>query len=193
MTTGRNSTGPRLAFLGLVAAMAVAAGCTDSRLLTGVYRTTAEAPVVVDGVPGLEGGAYLELVLGEYGPDVAGIIRFYADPDFIQTIGGVCHCRFLTKGRFEGGVLVFAFLDPSSCSQATVDLISARLTESDNGDTLEGPIGRVLATARTARFKRTTAAGDLGSEDKTCDEVGSELPVDSGPGDEAAETGEGAE
>lgn len=191
MTTKRDRAGSRLAFLGLVAAMAVAAGCTDSRLLTGVYRST--APAAVEGVPGLANGANIELVLGQYGPDIAGIIRFYEGPGFIQYPDGVCRCRFLTKGRFEGGVLVFGFLNPSGCATDTVELISASLKESDGGDTLEGRIGRDLVTAQSVRFQRTTSAGDLSAEDKSCDEVATELPVDSGPGDETAETGEGAE
>jgi len=193
VTTTVDRRGRRAAIAVLVAIAATATGCSDSRLLTGAYRTSDKAPVLIEGVPGLEDGAYLELVLGEFGPDVAGIVKIYANKSFIQPIEGVCRCRYLTGGRFEGGVLVFAFKDPSPCVADVTGLVSASLTESGSGDTLEGPIGRDLNSARSVRFDRTTSAGDLSADDKSCDEIGTEVPADSGPGDEAPDVGEGAE
>ncbi len=201
MTKGRDLTGCRavMAMLALVAA--AAAGCTDSRLLTGVYRSSPPAPApatpgTIEGVAGLEGDVYVELVLGQYGTDVVGIIRFFSNRDFTDRIGGTCNCRFLTEGRFDGQFLVFAFTNPSPCAAALTDLIHARLAESGGGDTLEGPVGKDIDGAvppPSFRFERITTAGDLGATNKVCDETAGVTPADSGPGDEAPDVGEGAE
>jgi hypothetical protein len=168
MSTGSCSRGRiRSAVLALAFA-ALLAGCSDSHLVTGAFRST--EPVVVEGVPGLDDGAWMELVLGQYGPDIAGIIRFRADKDIPIPLEGLCPCRFLIDGRFDAGVLVFAFENPSPCATKATELLAARLTAFDDGDTLIGPVGRTLDDAREWTFIRTIDADDLGSKDKSCDE-----------------------
>lgn len=163
----------------LAAAVTVSAGCQDSHRLTGSYRSI--APVVVDQVPGLSDGAYVELILGQFGPDVAGIVRFFADPEFILPVEGVCPCRFLNDGRYGDGRLVFRFRAPYPCGGDDAEELAAWLATSDGGDTLEGPIGRAReGTSWT--FRRNLEAQDLGTQDKTCDESPAGSHADDIPG-----------
>lgn len=166
--------------------MVLLAGCSDSHLLTGRFRST--TPVVVEGVPGLEGGAWVDLVLGHYGPDVAGIVLFSSEEGVPTPPDGVCRCRFLIDGRFDDGEVIFAFENPSPCTQATTDLLAARLTVTKDGDTLEGPVGRALEGGTRWTFTRILKAADLGTQDKTCDETGAETLPDNGPGDAGPDT-----
>jgi len=148
---------------------AAAAGCGDSHRVSGAYRS--DGAVVFDDVPGLEQGVFVELVLGQYGPDVAGIVRFYAENFIPVPPEGVCGCRFLIDGRFEDDELVFAFPNPSPCVPAATTLLAARLKASKDGDTLTGPMGRTLAGGRDWTFTRYMEAVDLGDQDKQCEPV----------------------
>lgn len=166
----RGSTEVRAAAAALaVAALLAVAGCQDSRLLTGTFRST--APVVLADVAGLEEGAWIELVLGHFGPDVAGIVRFYRDDTFILPVPGACRCRFLVDGRYEDRRLVFAFPAPAPCTEDPGVLLAARLDASADGEVLEGPLGRVLEGAQRWTFRRNLDAGDLGEKEKECEEA----------------------
>ncbi len=147
--------------------LAAAAACGDSHRVSGAYRS--DGAVVFDDVPGLEQGVWVELVLGQYGPDVAGIIRFYAENGIPVPPEGVCGCRFLIDGRFEDDELVFAFPNPSPCAAVATTLLAARLTASKDGDTLTGPMGRTLAGGRDWTFNRYMEAVDLGDQDRQCE------------------------
>ncbi len=55
----------------------------------------------------------LELVLGEYGPDLAGLLRFYKQGSFVRARDAnppdsECACSLLYGGRSAGGVAAFA-------------------------------------------------------------------------------------
>lgn len=78
------------------------AGCTTSTELGGVWRSEVEVPGPLIG-----GGEaiYAELSLGHYGPDVAGLLRFYHDLEFEQPFDAAapyreCACVFVHKGRW---------------------------------------------------------------------------------------------
>jgi hypothetical protein len=173
--TRRRTGGAGLAVLA-AAVLWAGAGCQDSRALTGTFRST--TAVVLADVPGLEGGVWVELVLGHFGPDVAGIVRFFADDAFILPVPGACRCRYLVDGRFESRQVVFAFPSPSPCEADPGVLLAARLDVSTDWDTLEGPLGRELEGAPRWAFRRNLDASDLGDQEKKCTETAEEpLPA----------------
>jgi len=171
--------GARRALAALALSAALLSGCSDSHLVTGSFRS-AES-VVVAGLSGTAEGVWVELVLGQYGPDVAGIIRFYDDPDFILPVEGLCPCRFLVDGRFDSPVLVFAFPNPSPGCATKDELLAGRLEASPDGDTLVGRLGRSLEEGEVYTFRRNLSAGDLGFKEKECRDD----PLDSGSDDGA--------
>ncbi|MBP7127125.1 hypothetical protein KBD49_12245 [Myxococcota bacterium] len=151
---------------GAALAAALSAGCSGTRLWTGTFRSTEARPLA--GVPGMEEGVHLELVIGHFGPDLAGIVRFFRDPEFLQPVPGACPCQYLLEGRYEDGELIFAFPSPSPCSATSGTILAARLAGSDNGDRLEGPLGLDLRTAAAWTFRRRLDAQDLTDQDKEC-------------------------
>ncbi|HOU53863.1 MAG TPA: hypothetical protein PLQ97_08025 [Myxococcota bacterium] len=176
--------GLRGGIVGVVLLATLSAGCSETRLWTGTFRSTEARPLA--GVAGMEEGVYLELVIGHFGPDLAGIIRFYRDPEFLQPVPGACPCQYLLEGRYEDGALIFAFPSPSPCSAASGTLLAARLAGTDNGDRLEGPLGMDLRTAAVWTFQRRLKAQDLTEQDKECTPEGAggaAEPRDDGMGD----------
>ncbi len=184
MRTGCSMVRQAPGWICLTASLVLLAGCENSHLLTGSFVSTER--VTFENVPGLGTGAYVKLVLGQFGPDVAGIIRFCSDPDCALSVKGICDCRFLIDGRYENGDLVFGFLAPYPCDGGDPEELAGWLTSRNNGNSLEGPIGRTY-DGRKWTFSRKQAAGDLTTEDKTCDQSFTGAVPDSGPGDDGAD------
>ena len=91
------------------------AGCAADTEFGGIWRgvTPAQGPAndLLYG-PGGEPMA-LELVLGEYGPDLAGLLRFYRQGSFVRARDAgppdaECACALLYSGRSDSGVAAFA-------------------------------------------------------------------------------------
>jgi len=155
----------RVRLAGALLLAALSAGCSSSHLWTGTFRSTTAG--TLSGVPGME-DVYLELVIGHFGPDLAGIIRFYRDPEFLQPVPEACPCQYLLEGRYEDGNLIFAFPTPLPCSATSGVLLAARLAGQENGDRLEGPVGLDLRIATVWTFQRRLQAKDLTDQDKEC-------------------------
>jgi hypothetical protein len=94
--------------IGLAGAFAVVMGCSTSRDVDGLWR----AQLVPHGsdnalIFGPEGAAVgLELVVGQYGPDLSGLVRYYASPEFerarvAEAPDNQCECGWLHQGRID--------------------------------------------------------------------------------------------
>lgn len=160
-------TFPRAAACAAATMLAASAGCTDTHVLSGAFRALADNPVTL-GAPG-DAAVWPELVLGHYGPDVAGIVWLCATADC--TVRGTC--RHIERGSWSGGVFTFAFEPPVPCD-AGVDpaqcAISARLVLYGDDD-LEGTFRTVDGSVLDVKMTRTRHAGELVKDDLSCDDV----------------------
>ena len=94
---------------------ALVCACTTSPDVSGVWHV--EAPVnklILDEVAGKALG--LELVIGEYGPDLAGLLRYYRSGQFDQPRSPVpphnlCECAFLHAAKVDSAGNVTFELD----------------------------------------------------------------------------------
>jgi hypothetical protein len=154
----------------LVTIAAGAPGCEDTHILTGTFRSDAAVPFAG------QDAVRVELVLGHYGPDVAGLLRFFETDDFLLPVAAddFCECRPIAKGTFdyEDEVLAFTFRVPYPCGKPGETYVSATLTMSDSGDLLTGTwsIPSIEGQSGTWRFEREKNAGDLVSTDLECKE-----------------------
>lgn len=172
--------------------LALAAGCSDSHLLSGTYRSTTK--VVVPGAPGLEGdGAFLILQIRHYGPQAGGKVEFSSQPDLPKTPSGTCSCRYLLKGAVQAAplpddagaagatdLLTFQFHVPGPTDKCSADLevvrgmevVVARLQASDHtGDTLQGQVFVGDEPGPESwTFERTVEMDDLPQQLDKCDD-----------------------
>lgn len=168
--TRRDATSKRALFrTGIAVVLMLVAGCGDSHLLTGVYRS--EGPIVLEDITGFQTGVHVELVLGHFGPDVAGIVRFCGDQDCVTPATGMCRCRFLLEGRVEGDTLLIGFPSPVPCEPSPGLLLGARLAINDDGDRLTGAFGRDLDGSKSFSFQRVRSAEDMSDKDRECEET----------------------
>jgi len=144
------------------------AGCSDAHLVTGVYRS--QQAVVLDDIPGFAGdGLFVEIVLGQYGPDVTGLVRFYRDANFLFAAPGGCDCRFVQEGRYDDGVVLLAFPGPVPCDDSAM-LVGARLQADETGDRLEGRLGTALDAGPAWAFDRVVPEAEMTDGHKACEE-----------------------
>ncbi len=153
-----------LVLLGLVVATG-ASGCSDANRVTGVYRS--QELVDIEGYP--EPGVFVELVLGQFGPDVTGLVRFFRDEYFLIAAPGGCDCRFLQEGRFDEERVLFTFKGPIPCDP-TAPLMGARLEADASGDTLQGRLGARLDGDPVWTFVRVVTEENLTDNHKRCEE-----------------------
>lgn len=90
-------------------------GCGPNDEVSGVWRTFETLPLEVTGEADslcyLADRPYVTLVLGQYGYDVAGVIKLYQDPSFSDDVP--C-CTPIFQGRLRGDTLKFGFKACSS-------------------------------------------------------------------------------
>ena len=131
------------AILGLV----LLAGCSLDPEVTGVWRSVEGTKVSWEV---LEFEGRVELVLGQYGEAVAGMLRLYEDaPDFKENyLFTSCPCLYLDRASFDSGTLLF---DVTPCGD-DVEEWSGRFewSEADGGEVLVGVL--------TAKNPDSTAA-----------------------------------
>jgi hypothetical protein len=112
-----------------------AASCALNPEVDGVWRT--EEGVTVSW-PALDFQGRVEIVLGQFGEDVAGMLRLYEpDMDFKENyLFPACPCLFLDRASFDDGVLVF---DVTPCG-TDAGVWSGRFewTEVEGGEILVG-------------------------------------------------------
>lgn len=140
----------RILSIGLILATLSGGGCSLVPEITGVWRTKEGATVSWPAL-GFEGR--VELVVGQYGEDVAGMLRFYEkDQEFkVNYLFEPCPCLYLDSASFDDSTLVF---DVTPCGEDTVEW-SGRFewSEVESGEILTGflepkdPEGGVPPTA----------------------------------------------
>ena len=133
-----------------------AAGCALDPEIDGVRRT--EEGVTVSW-PALEFQGRVEVVVGQYGEDVAGMLRLYQpDQDFKENyLFPTCPCLFLDQASFDSGTLVF---DVTPCGPDKGEWFGRfEWSEVDGGETLVGTLepkltedGHVATKTFTLRF-----------------------------------------
>lgn len=121
--------------------LACLAACTSSGSLGGVWRGTSAAQGPDNAVLYGPAGApqAVELVVGEFGPDIAGLMRFYRSPSWVSPRDAgppdsECACLLLHDGRSNAGQAAFNLAGclPGGAPQAAVR-VRARLTEVGEG------------------------------------------------------------
>jgi hypothetical protein len=90
-----------------LAFISILASCGGEEDLTGVWRT--DSGVTVSWPEGGEFSGRIELVFGQYGSSVAGIMRLYqAGEEFKDNyLYSSCPCTYMEQASFDGEVLVF--------------------------------------------------------------------------------------
>lgn len=167
------------------------AACSSSGDSGGVWRAQARLPSEGNAIlfqtpadPATADPVGVELVLGEFGPDVAGVVRYYhagptgpfdlarqeAQPNF------ECNCAYLHGGKLDThtGLLTFTL-------QACVPGLSPRAPVHLRGRFSVQPDGRLSGTLQVddptspakgqlvaLAFDRTGHPGDLASQDLQC-------------------------
>lgn len=141
--------------------------CTDTHFLTGSYRS--EYAVSVNPIDGFH-DVYMELVLGQYGSEVAGLIRFFGNQDFTlpPDVAKGCDCILVQKGVYSSNVLKFVFDVPFPCNNVNPVTVSAKLEVQAGGKKLKGRLyGEGFDVDITfVRFRDET---ELIEADKKCD------------------------
>ena len=169
--------------------LAALCACQDTHILTGTFRSVANAQsqsdgsVTLDSITGFQ-NLHLEMVIGHYGGEVAGILRFWKDKDFQVTAGSkaFCGCRhFKVGGAFDSdaSLLTFSIPSPSPCvapnelTDPPLGVVSVKLEMSPDGDRLEGSIlDPVLEPPILVpvMFDRQKVESELTTDDLKCDE-----------------------
>lgn len=166
--------------------------CDSSRMASGVFQS--ELPVSIEGVPGFEQGAWVRLVLAQYGPDVTGIVSAFSEDRFIIPAPDMCHCRYIEGGTVEGLQVSFAFRENGDCPGsaatrfviASLDYIaSTQLLGQEQDDYLEGTLvieGGDREAAPRVKFRRVRTWDEVGADLLACDDplVHGELAISSG-------------
>ena len=90
----------------MVYALAIAASCSSGGELGGIWRGM--APIGSDSlVRGNDGTAIaVEVIIGEFGPDIAGVIRFFRAQAFLRARNAdapdrECACVYLHSGKVD--------------------------------------------------------------------------------------------
>lgn len=168
----------------LFAAIALA-GCTTGNDLGGVWRADGEQIsgdklLFNDNAGQTEVG--LELLIGHYGPDLAGLVRFYRTPTFQFPRSAIkpdndCACTFMHNGRVSADNTAMEFdlrgCVPGAATRSQL-LIRAEL-ELDAAGQLEGRL-KVLdddkewsGKSQRFLFTRTVPQGAVDSRDLICE------------------------
>lgn len=170
------------ASLGLIA---LVGGCATGDDLGGTWRAVAGEAIgdklVFDEVTG-EADVGIELLVGHYGPDMTGLVKFYRTSKFqfprtATNPDNECACTFIHAGKVSADSTQLEFdlrgCIPGAASHSQL-LVRAEL-ELDTEGVLEGHF-RILdknpewtAKTQTFTFERVAAAGVFSSSDLICE------------------------
>jgi len=143
--------------------LAAAAGCSDTHVLSGAFGTGEDAPLTLPGANGLE-RQHMELVLGHYGPDVAGLAWFCQE--------GACAartCSHIEFGSWSDGNLRFVFTPPNGCEATVSGTCAVSGTLTLEGDSvLRGTLSLAGGEPVQVTLKRTKYEGELVRDDVEC-------------------------
>lgn len=168
--------------LGALVGLLLLQGCPSGNELGGTWRPVLPTSGALVHHP-ITGDASLgiELVLGHYGPDVAGVMRFYRSTDYDLTRDWTppdfeCACLYLHKGRYGATSSSFEFVTngclPGIATQESVFVrgtfkldqetrLVGQLRIDDPASTHDGLIEELI-------FTRTASAGSTLTSDFTC-------------------------
>ena len=164
---------------GCLVAGCLVAGCSGEMDVSGIYQHRAEAEAIQLVDPDRLGPHYLEsrylrLVVGQYGKDVAGVLKAYPDKNY----NDYTSCSLILTGRLSGNKLRFSFLvygpDDSAVMNAELSLI-----DSGPDQKLEGWLTLAGETERYAWLSLPGQAQEqLTDEDKMCTTGLARAPVE---------------
>jgi hypothetical protein len=181
----RQTAMSRLGYIGAVVLAGLSIGCTAGNDLGGTWRVT-ERPLLGDKLVFDENSGEpdvgIELMIGHYGPDLAGLVRFYRTTKFqfprsALKPDGDCACTFMHNGQVSADNTKMEFdlrgCLPGAATRAQL-LVRAEL-ELDAGGQLDGR-WRVLddnkewsGKSQQFTFTRTGPAGAVDSRDLICE------------------------
>ena len=169
--------------LTMLAALAVGlcTACESDNQLGGVWRQIAPATgdLVISPAEGFS-AVGVELVLGHYGPDVAGVIRFYRRDNFESSRDPYaparqCACTYLRQGRWSGASdrLTFSLKGclPGEASQQSLYTLGDFLLVDDpqvnlaGTLTVEEPNSPLYGRQQSWQFERVSS---VSASDLTC-------------------------
>lgn len=161
-------------------------GCSAGNDLGGAWRVEKDAPLVGDKLvyddTSDQRAVGIELLIGHYGTDIAGLLKFYDNEDFLSPRSatnpkGQCACTFIHNGRANAEHTHVEF-DLKGClpgsATAAQMLIRGELNLSADGR-LEGRIKVVgddpLWAGKTQQFTflRTASVGAVDDTDLICE------------------------
>jgi len=172
-------------FAPFVAVAALAAGCGESRFLSGRYCSL--DPVTVPGAVGF-GGKYMAIEMGHYGSDIGGIVTFHDDAECKTPLDKAgkdhCPCAEIVAGTYEDGLISFHFrldyveeadceetgplcVEPEetpegrTCVWGNIPDVDVELDPDEKGDLLDV----VLGVDGTLSFERTGEADEVLKDD----------------------------
>jgi len=158
----------RVRLLTLLVALAVLS-CGDTHILTGTFRS--QSPVTLPDIEGFT-DISVELVIGHYGPDVAGLMKYFGNSDFniAPSASDFCQCKVLQSGVYSGDeeTLTFAFVVPSPCATAK-EQVSVSLVMSKGGEQLDGTMRFEDRDPVTVVFVRHKHEAEMVPEDRECE------------------------
>lgn len=166
--------------------------CSSSSDVGGVWQGTSPARGIGNQVVYASDGQALglKLVIGQYGPDLAGILRFYTSAAFDRERSAdspdfECACAYLHGGRMDpvSGKVTFVLQGcmPGSASQQKqrVRGVFSLQTGGHLGGTLriDDPASALSGQSVDLQFDRLAQSGDIDPSDLVCSQ-----PVDAAHG-----------
>lgn len=132
--------------------------CVDTEILSGLWdgKETVNIPVENKETP-----FKLELVLGHFGPEVSGLIKF--SPDYKN----ICSCRHIEKGSFSNEKFNFSFKSPFPCDN-NASYISGELIYDSSNDVISGEFFLNENSIGKTSFLRIKEKEDILPADKEC-------------------------
>ncbi len=172
----------RVAEVAWIAAVAMLAACAGEADLGGTWRGVAQLGEPYGNL--LHGGdgqpVALELVIGEYGPDVAGVMRFFSGDIWLRARNPnppdrQCGCALLHAGRVDGSTAQAAFT-LLGCLPGASDRIGVRTRGTLRRTSLGAQLILVVDEPGSPLHKRTTTVdleqtggpGDIAEADLHC-------------------------
>ncbi|MBM4388297.1 MAG: hypothetical protein FJ088_11195 [Deltaproteobacteria bacterium] len=153
----------------------VHASCSDTEILSGIWES---GKVDLSPVYGSGAQGHIQLVIGHFGPQVSGIIKFFPEDSPVKDF---CACRYLCDAEFSSDKLEFKIPSPAppcapcdpqscnSCDSGEIEKIKAVFKYDHATDTLtEGSLMTVPAINFDS-LERKTPKEDITPDDRKCD------------------------
>jgi hypothetical protein len=158
----------------------ICVSCASSGSFGGIWRGPVE--IATAGSPLLfakDGGAVgVELVLGEYGPELSGVVRFYRNGNFVRARSASppdleCACGFAHDGKVSGDRAAFTLLgclpggSPSTAIRTRATL-QTTLQGAQLELTVDDPTSPLDGLSTSLLLQRQGLASDISDADLAC-------------------------